>query len=238
MKSKALITVLALLTLGAAGLYWANRHTNQSTTRDEQQRETASAVDTSTGAIVDSPSPLRASTLSDTVAPKQFCGRKPACADDPNIPNNEQELRWMQLHGYPTKDELDRFAAMSETALEEEAKGGSLTAMAELGSRIVERNDPNGLRWILQARDRGSIYAYYAQSKKEMNRTLGNGLVESGAFLRVAYMLGDYKASTALYQLVEKERLGIAELDRIDRRAAELYLTYTKNRQPTPRPME
>ncbi|MEQ1514557.1 MAG: hypothetical protein ABL934_18020 [Lysobacteraceae bacterium] len=238
MKSKVSIAIITLLILGAAGLYWANRHTDQSVTHDEQQRATASAVDTPAAAIADSSSPLQASAPSGIVDPKQFCGRKPACADDPNIPNNEQELRWMQQHGYPTKDELDRLARLSETELEEEAKGGGLTAMTELGTRMVERNDPNGLRWILQARDRGSIYAYYAQSKKEMNRTLGNGLVESGAFLRVAYMLGDYKAATALYRFTQKERLGLVELNAIDRRAASLYQTYARNRQPTPRPLE
>jgi TPR repeat protein len=144
----------------------------------------------------------------------------------------------MKQHGYPTKDEQDRLARLSETELELEAKQGKLTAMTELGSRMIDRNDADGTKWLRMARDRGSIYAYYEVSKREMNRTLGHGLVESGAFLRVAYLLGDYKAATALYQFASKEGLSIGELELIDRRAASLYITYAKNRQPVPRPFE
>jgi hypothetical protein len=232
MKPRIFILVIFLISLGAC-VYWITRHTATVSHSLEPP-----ALDAIAGTMSQPlPSPQLNVPVS-IVDPKQFCGRKPACADDPTIPNNERELRWMQQHGYPTKEELDRLVRLSEVELGEEAKRGSLTAMTELGSRMVERNDPNGMKWFLQARNRGSIYSYYAESKTEMNQALGHGLVESGAFLRVAYMLGDYKASTALYQFVEREKLNIAELDRIDRRAAELYLTYAKSRQPAPRPME
>lgn len=237
MKSRTLMIVIALLAVGA-GLYWINRRTDTPSPQQAQGRETTPPLDASADVMVDSPPPLQANASASTVDPKQFCGRKPACADDPNIPNNERELRWMQQHGYPTQEELDRLARLSEAELEEEAKRGSLSAMTELGSRMVERGDNKGLSWYLQAANRGSIYAYYAESRAQMKRSVGGGLVESGAFLRVAYMLGDYKAATALYRFSQKEGLDLVELNAIDRRAASLYLTYAKSRQPTPRPLE
>lgn len=170
--------------------------------------------------------------------PRQFCNRDPACADDPTIPNSENELRWMQQHGYPTREEIDRLAKLSEVELAEEVKRGNLTAMSELGTRMVDRGDNNGLSLYLQAANSGSIYSYYAESNAQMKRSVGGGLVEAGAYLRLAYMLGDYKAATTLYRFVESQKLSIIEMNAIDRRAASLYITYAKNRQPTPRPFE
>jgi hypothetical protein len=166
-----------------------------------------------------------------------FCNRRPECVDDPHIPNSEAELRWMQQYGYPTIDESARLGRLSDLQLETEAGRGVLTAMTELGKRLIERGDQNGLNWYLKAKNQGSIYAYYQRSNAEMNRAFGHGFVESGTFLRVAYILGDLKASQALYRFIEENDLGVIEMDAIDRRANELYQTYAKNRQPTPRPM-
>ena len=237
MKSKTILIAIALLLLGG-GLYWFIRNTDKPSqpaiaeSASPAQGEPADTMVGATTAEQASPAPRPS-----VVDPKQFCNDKYSC-HDPLMPNNANELRWMQQYGYPTKDEQERMARLSDIELEMEAKQGKLTAMTELGSRMIDRNDVRGTRWVLMAKDRGSIYAYYVEAKTEMNHTLGHGLVESGAFLRVAYLLGDYKAGTALYQFASKEGLSIGELDMIDRRAASLYITYAKNRQPTPRPFE
>lgn len=237
MKSRTLFIAIILLLL-SGGLYWFTRDTSKPS-QPAISEPASPAPGEPAGAVADATPAERAPPVSrpDIVDPKQFCSDKYDC-HDPLIPNNANELRWMQQYGYPTKDELDRMARLSDVELEMEAKQGKLTAMTELGSRLVDRNDVNGEKWVYLAQQRGSIYAYYIDAKTEMNRTLGHGLVESGAHLRLAYLLGDYKAATALYQFASKEGLDIVELNAIDRRAASLYITYAKNRQPTPRPFE
>jgi hypothetical protein len=165
-----------------------------------------------------------------------LCNAGSDCIDDPLSASSEAELRWMRQHSYPTKAEAERLAGLSEAGLEAEARRGVLTAMTELGSRQLDRGDSNGLNWLREAKNRGSLYAYYGRSRAELSRPSGHGFVEAGAFLRVAYMLGDRKAATALHQLVEEHRLGMIELDAIDRRASSLHQTYAGGRAPVPRP--
>ena len=237
MKFRHFAIAIGFLLL-AGGLYWFTRNTDKPSqpaiaeSASPAQGEPADTMAGTTAAEQVSPAPRAG-----IVDPKQFCTAKSSCYD-PLVPNNANELRWMQQYGYPTKDELDRMAQLSDDELEMEAKQGKLTAMTELGSRLVDRNDVNGEKWVYLAQQHGSVYAYYIDAKTEMNHTLGHGLVESGAHLRLAYLLGDYKAATALYQFASKEELDIVELNAIDRRAASLYITYAKNRQPTPRPFE
>lgn len=171
------------------------------------------------------------------IDPKVLCGDNYNCLIASTTASSEKDYQWMLTHGYPTQEESDRLAKLSEAELEAEATNGSLTAMTALGARMIERGDKKGLSWYLRAADRGSIYAYHANSKAAMSITgFGSGLVESAAYLRVAYMLGDYKAVDALYQFAEAKGLGIVEFRAIDLRAASLYQTYAKNRRPAPRP--
>ena len=160
---------------------------------------------------------------------------------DPTTAESEADYRWLRQHGYPTREESLRLAALSEAALRDEVGKGSLTAMTELGSRMVNRGDWKGLSLFSGAASRGSLYAYYAESKAMQIRAapLG-GIVESGAFLRVAYMLGDYKAARAVQRdVIEKyNATRPSESVMIDERAASLYKTYAKGRQPVPRPRE
>jgi hypothetical protein len=60
--------------------------------------------------------------------------------------------------------------------------------------------------------------------------------VEAGAFLRLAYLLGDRKAAYALHSLMEQYGAGHIESIKIDRRASGLYESYAHRRQPSPRP--
>jgi hypothetical protein len=236
--NRKMVLLLSACFLILVGLYlWARQGSEKQAeptpgreaatdTRESSNADAETTPTASFGAPADSGSEFRG----------EFCNRKPACADDPLAPNSEAELRWMQQHGYPTKEVVERLSRLSDTELEAEAKRGALTAMTELGSRMLEKGDHNGAVWFIRAADRGSIYAYYAQSKYEMRKASGRGLVESGAYLRVAYILGDHKASYALYEFMRTQNLSMMELDAIDRRAASLYQTYARNRQPAPRP--
>ena len=175
------------------------------------------------------------------IEPKIYCNGDQACLQDPTTAESEADYRWLRQHGYPTREESQRLAALSEAALQDEIRKGSLTAMTELGTRMVNRGDWNGLSLFLRAADRGSIYAYYAKSKAMQIRTAPmGGIVESGAYLRVAYMLGDYKAAQALrWDVIEKyNATHPSESAMIDDRAASLYETYARSRQPVPRPRD
>lgn len=166
-----------------------------------------------------------------------FCRNKPTCKNEILMPNSESDLLWMRKHGYPTPEDIEHFSSMADTELELLAKKGSLPAMTAYGARLIERNDPNGRNWIFEAKNRGSIYSYYEASNAEMNRSFGEGFIEAGAYLRVAYILGDHRAASEFYRFIERNRLSIVEMQAIDLRAGELYQTYAKNRQPVPRPL-
>jgi len=170
------------------------------------------------------------------VDPKQFSNDKYDC-NDPLVPNNANELRWMQQHGYPTKEEQERLGRLSDSELGMQVRQGKLIAMTELGSRMIGKGDKKGLSLYTAAANRGSIYAYYLNADAAMKTTgFGSGPIESGAFLRLAILLGGHKAIDVFYRFAEDRHLQMAELRAIDQRAAWLYQIYTKNRQPTPRP--
>ena len=167
----------------------------------------------------------------------EFCRNKISCKIDILMPNSEADLLWMRKYGYPTPEDIENYSRMTDAELEALAKKGTLSAMTAYGSRLVERNDPNGRNWIFEAKNRGSIYSYYGASNAEMNRNFGEGFIEAGAYLRVAYILGDHRAASEIYRFIEKNKLSIVEMQAIDLRAGELYQTYAKNRQPVPRPL-
>lgn len=168
-----------------------------------------------------------------------ICGNDDAaCRSDPFSANSEEDLVWMRLHGYPTGDEASRLKSLSDAQLENEISGGSLTAMTELASRKIERSDWSGLQLLTQASDQGSIYSNYVRSSAMLKKGAPmGGLTESGAYLRLAYILGDYKAADALQNNFSRElSLTPREMSRIDERAASLYRTYAKSKVPVSRP--
>jgi hypothetical protein len=144
----------------------------------------------------------------------------------------------MRRHGYPTGEEASRLKSLSEAQLENEVADGSLTAMTELAGRKIERSDWSGLQLLTQASDRGSVYSNYVRSSAMLKKGAPMaGLIESGAYLRLAYILGDYKAAGALQNDFSRELSSTPrEMSRIDERAASLYRTYAKNKAPVPRP--
>ena len=108
--------------------------------------------------------------------------------------------------------------------------------MVVLGARLVrQRRLGDGLDLMRHAAEAGSIYAYYELSNAQMHNPRLGGLVESAAFLRVAYLLGDVKAAGVMHRRFKM--LGPVERVLVDERAASLYRTFAKNRPPTQRPM-
>ena len=165
-----------------------------------------------------------------------LCHQPDDCRSSVLGATGREEAAWLQANGYPSSAELARLQQLSDSQLKAAADAGSVTALAVYGQRLALGSDTaKGLDALSLAADRGSIYAYYGLSKVYAERQGLRNIVESGAYLRVAYTLGDNKAGSALQATFPT--LNPAENAAIDRRAASLYKTYAKGRAPRPRPI-
>src|SRR5690606_15417979 len=99
-----------------------------------------------------------------------------------------------------------------------DAGKGDLAAQVELASRLIEHGRrAEGIDMLQQASLAGSVYANYELS----NAYFGVDNVDSAAYLRLAFLLGDAKAARELYSRFPK--FGPAEWVYVDRRALRLY---------------
>lgn len=167
---------------------------------------------------------------------KRLCSSGLKCEHEPLLASSIEEARWLQKFGYPSQEEVSQFSALSESQLERQAASGSLAALAVYGGRLTKSNRlGDGLLALKQAADNGSIYAYYELSNAyATNSTLKNN-IDAAAFLRVAYLLGDSKAATAIQ--MNFPGLGPVDNRAIDMRAASLYSTFANERPASPRPL-
>lgn len=164
-----------------------------------------------------------------------LCEANRACASSILGAHTQEEADWLLQNGYPSSELLKRFQAMSDDRLRNEADNGSLPAMVVYGERLAMNGDTyGGLLYIYNATQKGSIYGYYAMSSVYQHTPGLTSIVESGAYLRVAYILGDTKASEEL----QRRFPGLQQMEQaaIDRRASSLYQTFAQTRQPVPRP--
>ncbi|MBV6830536.1 hypothetical protein [Xanthomonas euvesicatoria] len=110
------------------------------------------------------------------------------------------------------------------------------TAHARTASGSAAPNNvfESGVATLRKAAATGNIYAYYGLSEAYNGDTPQKSLVESAAYLRLAYLLGDRKASAAIAQR------GLSGIENVvaDERAAALYQTFAKSPRPSPRPFE
>ncbi|MBA8680205.1 hypothetical protein [Stenotrophomonas tumulicola] len=145
-----------------------------------------------------------------------------------------EEAEWLIRHRYPTAAELEIMRTQSLDVLKQETSAGNTAAAAVLGKRIsLERNFLDGQVILRDQALSGNIYAFYAISESYREAKSPN-LIDSAAYLRVAYILGDHKAATEL------ARMGLtsAELAAADSRASQLYKGFAGDQVPDPRPQE
>lgn len=157
-------------------------------------------------------------------------------ASGPLVANTEAEAQWLLVNGYPSEAELARLERMSLEQLKAEAQSGNKAAVVIYGKKtaIDGGRFQEGLGILRSAASSGSLYAYYGISEVYASDIKEKNLIDSAAYLRLAYLLGDGKASAdiALRGLSGVE--GVAA----DERAASLYRTFAKYRRPSPRPIE
>ncbi|QDI04975.1 hypothetical protein [Xanthomonas cerealis] len=154
----------------------------------------------------------------------------------PLVADSEAEAQWLLAHGYPTQAELARLEPMSLVQLKAQAQAGNKPAAVLYGKKTAIEGGrfQEGLGILRQAATAGNLYAYYGLSAVYGAETKNKNLIESAAYLRLAYLLGDAQASagTVLHGLSAVERVAA------DERAALLYRTVATYRSASPRPIE
>ncbi|WP_456359875.1 hypothetical protein [Xanthomonas translucens] len=160
-----------------------------------------------------------------------------ACkASGPLVANSEAEAQWLLSNGYPTEAELARLDRMGLEQLKAESQAGNKAATVIYGKKtaIDGGRFQEGLGILRGAASSGSLYAYYGLSEIYAGDTKNKNMIDSAAYLRLAYLLGDGKASAD----IALRGLSSVESVAADERAASLYKTFSKYQRPSPRPIE
>lgn len=199
------------------------------------------------GASVAAPTPKPAATLAaDTGQMEDFaaqwatCERSDeACQDSPLAASSYEEAVWLSQHGYPTAQQLADYDITTTDSLRAAAASGDLASRALYGRRLVEEGDYyGGTLQLYKAAKSGGYYALYELSDVYLSPEHNYGPSEPFAYLRVAYLLGDAKASRYMAQILAARDGGgadIVEMRLIDDRAAELRKNaYTTPASPRP----
>lgn len=159
-----------------------------------------------------------------------------ACiAGGPLLASSQAEAHWLIAHGYPSPTEHARLSKLDLAQLQAESQAGNPAATVLYGSKTaLGGRFESGVATLRKAAATGNIYAYYGLSEVYNGDTPQKNLVESAAYLRLAYLLGDRKASAAIAQR------GLSGIESVvaDERAAVLYQTFAKSSRPSPRPFE
>lgn len=163
------------------------------------------------------------------------CASGPSCAAYPLGAKDKEEAQWLYANGYPSADQLRLFKALSDDQLKRRADAGALAAMTVYGERKAAQGDTKqGIQYVHDSIRNGSIYGYYGMSSIYRNTPGLRNNVEAAAYLRVAYILGDAKASAEMNRRFED--LSVIERVAIDERATALYRSFAESKQPNPRP--
>ena len=169
-----------------------------------------------------------------------YCDESSNCSSTNSVlvAQNQREAAWLLRYGYPSNDQLDKLQSASDAQLLQLINRGSASAMTVYGLRAInEGNMARGMSALKKAIDTGSIYAYYGLSEAYMSKGNPNAsVIDAVAYIRLAYLLGDYKASE--YMQLKFPNLHKLELVAAEKRASGLYQTLAKNMRPAPRPME
>lgn len=155
---------------------------------------------------------------------------------DPFVASSEDEARWLSQHGYPSKEEFARLRLLTPSQLEAEAVSGN-GAAAVMHAKKVGMQPGRFSEGVLKLHEQavsGNLYAYYGLSELYWRNVDNKNLVDSAAYLRVAYLLGDWKAADQLARF----NLPQAEMVAADRRAASLLSSFSGGMEPSRRPMQ
>lgn len=158
------------------------------------------------------------------------------CSGDAFMAATPAEAEWLMRNGYPSPGERERLQALSVDQLEAEAPD-SEAAVLELAKRYSDAGDPyHAISLAFPLARSGNLFAYYTLADIHAAKRPRPDPLEGAAYLRLAYILGDYRASDVLGERLS--RYGPVEHLMVDRRAARLYQTLAGSRAPDPRPFD
>jgi hypothetical protein len=161
--------------------------------------------------------------------------QKSSCNMSPFLAENENEALWLRQRGYPSEQQREEVKRLPIVELKSRSEKGDLIAASLYGERLMEEGDwtkPYPL--LLEAANKGSLYALYALSYRSLNHPKHPDYISARAYLRLAYLAGDYKATIQLTQTAPHMN-GQAEQLLIDEYAADKYRNLMKYRS-YPRP--
>lgn len=145
-----------------------------------------------------------------------------------------QEARWLIENGYPNEEESERLRSLGTAQLKAEGESGNIAAQVFYGKRVaLESNFLSGLSILRQAAQSGSLYAYYGISEAYLEGGQRDS-INSYAYLRLAYILGDSRAAGEL----AGRNLSSVERAVADERASSLYKSFAEERAPNIRPTD
>lgn len=125
------------------------------------------------------------------------------CPDSPLVARSPAEAAWMQAHGFPTQEQLQRMAnhSLDLAKVRAAAERGDLAAMGLYGTVLMREGQLNeGLGYLKDAELRGSIYALYGLSESKLSLEEVSNKWWAAQRIRVAYLLGDSRASDYLFK--------------------------------------
>ncbi|MGY1457911.1 MULTISPECIES: hypothetical protein [unclassified Luteimonas] len=161
-------------------------------------------------------------------------GAHARCSDDVFMAVDAREADWLIRNGYPSPAERQRLQELTIEQLESEAPGNE-AAVLELAMRHLDAGDPyHAIGMTYPLARAGNLFAYHVLADIHAAKGPRQDMLESGAYLRLAYILGDHRAGDVLAERLS--RFGPVEHRMVDRRAASLYQTFAEGRTPDPRP--
>lgn len=156
-------------------------------------------------------------------------------ADDPLVAASNEEAEWLSENGYPSIQTLKKY----ETITLEELRGKQNKSQIDtlmLSEKMAEKNERNNGKALAHSvAMQGNLYALYVLSEIHAMPGPGFDRIESGAYLRLAYLMGDSKAADFYHEIYGS--LSAPEHLLIDRRASRLMQTMSLTPKK-PRPMQ
>lgn len=123
------------------------------------------------------------------------------CEDSPFVAHSPGEAAWMQSRGFPTHEQLEHMDSLDQAKLRAAADQGNLVAMGLYGEILLKQGQRNdGINYLFKALDKGSVYAAYGLSESKMPPQPFADKYAAASYIRLAYLLGDSRASDYLYK--------------------------------------
>lgn len=148
---------------------------------------------------------------------------------------SNEEADWLYENGYPSIQEIQEYKDITlEELRAKENKSQTDTLM--LSEKMAEKNERNNGKALAHSvAMQGNLYALYVLSEIHAMPGQGYDRTESGAYLKLAYLMGDNKAVDLYYEIYGS--LSAPEHLLIDRRASRLMQTMSLNPKK-PRPIQ